>query len=375
MTDKKHKTGSTSDSRDKDMPKTMAANKIPDNNPDKTGAEKQDRSAYPDKTGAEKQDRSAHPDKTGAEKQDRSTHQDKSGAEKQDRNTHQDKAAKAQKRSVFDAIKDILRGGTVTEEDILKAVNEGQEKGVLEASEADMISNIFEFSDKEAQDIMTHRASIVGVDGSMTLEEAVRFMLESNNSRFPVYLENIDHIIGILNIRDAVKRLYQNDVNDVPLRKIKGLLRQPRFVPETRNIDKLFRSMQSTKTQMVIVIDEYGQTAGLLSMEDILEEIVGNIMDEYDEDEIYIEPTANAGEFLIDGKTPLEDIEERFGTHFEESNFETIGGFLISKLDRIPDDDEDMSDFYAVVGDYEFSVKQVHAHRIESVLVKTVKGA
>ncbi len=289
--------------------------------------------------------------------------------------TPQEKSGKGQKRSVFDIIKDILPGGTVTEEDILKAVSEGQEKGVLEASEADMISNIFEFSDKEAQDIMTHRVSIVAVDGSMTLKEAVSFMLECNNSRFPVYLENIDHIIGILNIRDAVKRLYQGDADDEPIRKIKGLLRQPRFVPETRNIDKLFRSMQSTKTQMVIVIDEYGQTAGLLSMEDILEEIVGNIMDEYDEDEVYIEPTANADEFLIEGKTPLEDIEKRFGIDFEDSNFETIGGFLISRLDRIPEDGEDLGDFRVVAGNYEFMVKQVRAHRIESVLVKKIKGA
>ena len=297
---------------------------------------------------------------------------DKPGSDKE--NIQNDSAVKT-KRSVFDVIKDLLPGGTVTEEDILKAVSEGQEKGVLEASEADMISNIFEFSDKEAQDIMTHRASIVAVDGSMTLKDAVSFMLECNNSRFPVYLENIDHIIGILNIRDAVKRLYQGDADDEPIRKIKGLLRQPRFVPETRNIEKLFRSMQSTKTQMVIVIDEYGQTAGLLSMEDILEEIVGNIMDEYDEDEVYIEPTANADEFLIEGKTPLEDIEKRFGIDFEDSNFETIGGFLISRLDRIPEDGEDLGDFRAVAGNYEFMVKQVRAHRIESVLVKKIKGA
>lgn len=272
--------------------------------------------------------------------------------------------------SLWKRILDKLSGGPdVTEEDIRSIVTEGQEQGVIEASEADMISNIFEFSDKEAQDIMTHRVSIVAVDGSMSLKEAVGFMLEGNNSRFPVYLENIDHIIGILHIRDAMKRLHEGDVDEEPIRKIQGLLRQPRFVPETRNIDKLFRSMQATKTQMVIVIDEYGQTAGLVSMEDILEEIVGNILDEYDEDEVYIEPTANADEFLIEGKTPLSDLEKRFSISFHEENFETLNGFMISKLDRIPDAEEDTG-FAVMVDGYEFKINKVSGHRIDNVLVK-----
>ncbi|MCR5093571.1 MAG: hemolysin family protein [Lachnospiraceae bacterium] len=275
-----------------------------------------------------------------------------------------------QHRSAWDRFRSLFTGaGDVTQEDIRSIVTEGQEQGVLKASEADMISNIFEFSDKEAQDIMTHRVEIVAVDGNMPLRDAVRFMLEGNNSRFPVYLENIDHIIGILNIRDAMKSLYEGGSDDVPLRKTKGLLRTPRFVPETRHIDKLFRSMQQTKTQMVIVIDEYGQTAGLLSMEDILEEIVGNIQDEYDEDEIYIEPTGNSGEFLIDGRTKLEELEKRFRITFGETNFETLNGFMISKLNRIPEDGEEI-DFSVTVEGLEFRIKKVHGHRVESVLVK-----
>ncbi|MBQ3789585.1 MAG: HlyC/CorC family transporter [Lachnospiraceae bacterium] len=282
-----------------------------------------------------------------------------------------EKPPRSDKRSVFATIKEMLSGpGDVTEEDIRSIVSEGQEQGVIEASEADMITNIFEFSDKEARDIMTNRVSIVAVDGNMSLKDAVAFMLEENNSRFPVYLDNIDHIIGILNIRDAMKRLTAGDADELPLRKIQGLLRQPRFVPETRNIDKLFRSMQSSKTQMVIVIDEYGQTAGLLSMEDILEEIVGNIMDEYDEDEVYVVPTGNAGEFEIEGRAPLEALEKRFGISFEEDNFETLAGFLIARLDRIPEEGEKLDDFRVVVGGYEFRIDKVHAHRIESVLVR-----
>ncbi len=233
-----------------------------------------------------------------------------------------------------------------------------------------MISNIFEFSDKQAQDIMTNRKAMVCIDGNTTLQEAVNFMLDMNNSRFPVYLDNIDHIIGILHIRDAMKKLSEHTDDDTPLRKTRGLLRSPRNVPETRNIDSLFHDMQKSKTQMVIVIDEYGQTAGLVSMEDIIEEIVGNIMDEYDEDEDYIEATSNEDEFIIEGKTPLEDLEDRFGIKFENDNFETVNGLLISKLDRIPEEGED---FTAEIEGYSFKILSVKNHMIQSVLVKRIK--
>ena len=229
-----------------------------------------------------------------------------------------------------------------------------------------MITNIFEFSDKQAKDIMTHRNTMVGIDGNMNLRDAIAFMLEKNNSRFPVYLDNIDHIIGILHIRDAMKKLSENESDASSIRRIKGLLRQPMYVPETKNIDALFHSMQLTKTQMVIVIDEYGQTSGLVSMEDILEEIVGNILDEYDEDEDYIESTDNANEFIIEGKTPLEDLEDKFGISFDQEEYETLNGLLIAKLDRIPNDDEDFS---VDMNGYNFKILMVRNHMIQSVLV------
>ncbi|WP_026488517.1 hemolysin family protein [Butyrivibrio sp. XBB1001] len=262
-----------------------------------------------------------------------------------------------------------VRGDTdesdVTEEEIKSMVSEGQEQGVLQETEADMITNIFEFSDKEARDIMTNRKAMVAIDANMSLKDAVNFMMDTNNSRFPVYLDDIDHIIGIMHIRDAMKKLSEETDEELPIRKIKGLLRQPKFVPETRNIDSLFHSMQSSKTQMVIIIDEYGQTAGLISMEDILEEIVGNIMDEYDEDENFVRPTKNPGEYIIEGKTPLEVLEKRFKISFGESEFETLNGFMISKLDRIPESDEEFS---VTVDGYSFKILSVNNHMIQSVL-------
>ena len=263
-------------------------------------------------------------------------------------------------------IRDESAEADVTEEEIRSMVTEGQEQGVLQDSEADMITNIFEFSDKQAKDIMTHRNTMVGIDGNMNLRDAIAFMLEKNNSRFPVYLDNIDHIIGILHIRDAMKKLSENESDASSIRRIKGLLRQPMYVPETKNIDALFHSMQLTKTQMVIVIDEYGQTSGLVSMEDILEEIVGNILDEYDEDEDYIESTDNANEFIIEGKTPLEDLEDKFGISFDQDEYETLNGLLIAKLDRIPNDDEDFS---IDMNGYNFKILMVRNHMIQSVLV------
>ncbi len=254
----------------------------------------------------------------------------------------------------------------VTEEEIKSMVSEGQEQGVIQESEADMITNIFEFSDKEAQDIMTNRNAMVAIDANMSLNEAVSFMMDTNNSRFPVYLEDIDHIIGIMHIRDAMKKLSDETDSELPIRKIKGLLRQPKFVPETRNIDSLFHSMQSTKTQMVIVIDEYGQTAGLVSMEDILEEIVGNIMDEYDEDENYIKPTRNKDEYTVDGCAPLEVLEKRFKMSFGDSEFETLNGYIISKLDRIPESDEQ---FDVSVDGYNFKILSVQNHMVQSTLL------
>ena len=266
-------------------------------------------------------------------------------------------------------IRDFDDDTDVTEEEIRSMVSEGQEQGVLQDSEANMITNIFEFSDKEVRDIMTHRNDICGIDGTMCLEDAISFMLQGNNSRFPVFLDNIDHIIGIVHIRDAVQKDSEPDNEKKEIRQIRGLMRQPMYVPETRNIESLFHSMQSTKTQIAIVIDEYGQTAGLVSMEDILEEIVGNIMDEYDEDESFITPSGKPGEFVALGRTPIETVEKRFGIDLHEDELETLNGLLISKMDRIPEEDEK---FDVTIDGYNFSIISVQNHMITSVAVKKI---
>ena len=257
----------------------------------------------------------------------------------------------------------------VTEEEIIDMVNEGQEQGLLEAAEAEMISNIFEYKEKEAQDIMTNRNNIIALDGDILLKDAIYEVINGKQSRYPVYEENIDHIIGILHLKDAMRYHADAEKLNTPLRKIKDLMREPEFIPQTRNIDELFKQMQSKKLQMVIVIDEYGQTTGLVAMEDILEEIVGNIMDEYDEETDYIEEKGN-NEYIIEGLTPLEELEERFEISFGEVEFETLNGFLISKMDKIPEENEQ---FEIEVDGYHFKILSVKNMMIHSVLVTRKK--
>ena len=259
------------------------------------------------------------------------------------------------------------RGGKPdeVEEDILTMVNEGQEKGTIEADEAAMISNIFALNDKEAGDIMAHRSQITAIEASMTLQEALDYMLDSANSRFPVYEENIDHITGILFLKDAFRMNRISANRKMAVKDIPDLLRKALFVTEKKKIDTLFQEMQQKKVQMAIIIDEYGQTAGLVTMEDILEEIVGNILDEYDEEESHIQKKGQ-DEYIIDGMSELKELEERFDIDFEEEEFDTLNGFLVSKMDKIPEKNERFS---VMVGDYQFQILKVGNRRIEKVLV------
>lgn len=253
----------------------------------------------------------------------------------------------------------------VTEKEILSMVNEGHEQGVLQASEAQMISNIIDFTDKETKDIMTNRANIIGLDGEMSLQEAVEFMLKEKNSRYPVYLDSIDHIIGIIHIKDAFSALNQGVNGERPLKQLKKLLREVKYTPETRNVDALFRNMQSMKVHMIIVIDEYGQTAGLITMEDILEEIVGSILDEYDDEEIFVEKTGD-NRYEVEGLIPLDELGDLLDIDFSNEVFETLNGFIISKLERIPEDDET---FVIEYGGYQFDVIAIEHKVIKKVII------
>ncbi|MCR5609352.1 MAG: hemolysin family protein, partial [Lachnospiraceae bacterium] len=253
----------------------------------------------------------------------------------------------------------------VTEEEIISMVTEGHEQGVFEANEVEMISNIMEFDDKVVKDIMTHRKSIVAVNVSMTVNEALKFMVSENYSRYPVYEDEIDNIIGILHVKDLARYFVDNEAEETNLRKV---MRKPYFVPETQNIDVLLNDMQSNKTHMAIVIDEYGQTSGIVAFEDVLEEIVGNIQDEYDEEEKNI-MKQTSGHYMMKGLTPLADVETILGIEFDNTEYDTLNGFLISMLQRIPNDGEKIAITYS---GFIFEIMDVKSKMIKYVKVKPI---
>ena len=250
------------------------------------------------------------------------------------------------------------------EENVTEEVSEGHEQGVIEASEAEMISNIFKFDDKEVSDIMTHRRHICAVDCSLSLSEAAEIMARERYSRYPVFENDTDNIIGILHLKDVMRLIVSGETDT----SIKEVMRKPVFVPDTQNINSLFREMQAKKMHMAIVVDEYGQSCGLVAMEDILEEIVGNILDEYDPDEDNIQIIGGA--YLMKGLTPLEDITRTLGITFDD-DFETLNGLLISKLEHIPQNNE----FASIdIDGYTFKVMSVKDNAISLVKVTKITG-
>ena len=194
------------------------------------------------------------------------------------------------------------------EEEIIQMVSEGHEQGAIDAQEAKMISNIMEFDDKVASEVMTHRRHISAFDVCMPLRDIAISMADDRYSRYPVYEDDVDNIVGILHIKDVLKSLLACPEG----KPVQEVMRQPYYVPETQNISHLFREMKNKSVHLAVVIDEYGQTAGVISMEDILEEIVGNILDEYDVDEHFIQEMDDHT-YLMKGLTELSDVEERFG--------------------------------------------------------------
>ena len=244
----------------------------------------------------------------------------------------------------------------------------GKEELGQEATE--LIRNIFRYMDKDARDIMTHRRDIVAIDGEETLEDALKFMLEENHSRFPIYHEDIDEIIGTMHLREAMVCYMNEELRKKPVSELKDYIRPVTFIPESKSIDTLFKEMQAKKKHLVIVLDEYGQTSGLVAMEDILEEIMGNILDEYDEEEEMLVKQPD-GSIIANGFADLEDVEEFLGISFDTDEYETLNGFLIGQLDRIPGEQEHCVVEYE---GYRFTVLEVDNNAIQSVRIEKTDG-
>ena len=235
---------------------------------------------------------------------------------------------------------------TVTEEEIRMMVDVGQEKGVIEDSQKEMINNVFEFDDIVVSDVMTHRTEIVAVEVEEPISSVIHTVIQEGYSRMPVYQGNIDNIVGILMAKDLLCLAGQDNLEHYHIRHF---MREVVFVPETAKCKHVLQEMALKKSQLAVVVDEYGGTAGIVSMEDILEEIVGNIQDEYDEEEIEMRKVSDAV-YIIKGTADPDDILPQLGITLPEGReFDTMSGFVVELLGRIPEAEETPSVQYESV--------------------------
>ncbi|NGP43835.1 HlyC/CorC family transporter [Bacillaceae bacterium SIJ1] len=251
-----------------------------------------------------------------------------------------------------------------TEEEIRLLVDDGGDKGTIQKAEKLMIHNIFEFNDKDVSDVITHRTDMSALPVDATLQETIRLVNSKRFTRFPVYEEDLDNIVGILHAKDLIHFLEHPNGEAFQLR---DLIRKPNFVLETQRLDLLFREMQKKNIHIAIVIDEYGGTEGLVTIEDVIEEIVGDIFSEHAEQhgmEEHIEQVTQ-NQFTIPGTSNLFDVEEALGIHMPVEHFDTLSGFLIDQLGYFPGNDEQPVVEYRGV---HFEVKNIAEKRIEHVI-------
>ena len=253
----------------------------------------------------------------------------------------------------------------VTEEEIRLMVDVGGEKGVIEDSQKEMIDNIFDFDDLDAGDIMTHRTEMTAIEVTRSLEEVAELAVENGYSRIPVYEDDPDSIVGVLYAKDLLKYVGHNIPEDLTIDKV---MRKTLYVPETQSCGDLFKAMNDSRTQFAVVVDEYGGTAGIVTLEDVLESIVGNIQDEYDDEEEEIKQI-NETTFNVEGTTNIDEIDELVGTELPEGDYDTIGGFVISLLGYLPTETEGEP----IVAEYEnlrFTVLSIDERRIDEIKVE-----
>lgn len=250
-----------------------------------------------------------------------------------------------------------------SEDDVVSMLEAGQESGELKEEGKKMITSIFAFDDLLAYEVMTPRTDVFSIDINAPTEDYIDELMELRYSRIPVYEDDSDNIIGILYIKDYLIKAREAGFDNVDFRSI---LRKPYFVPETKNIDSLFFELQTTKQHIAILIDEYGGFSGIVTMEDIIEEVMGDIDDEYDEVEPEIQKVAD-DTYIVDGSMDLDDIDEELGIDLESENSETIGGFIIDILGEIPDEKDTGREI-----EYEncrFRIDSVRDRRIEKITI------
>jgi CBS domain containing-hemolysin-like protein len=256
-----------------------------------------------------------------------------------------------------------LRGGPfVTEAEILTMADVAAQEASIETEERELIHSIFEFGDTVVREVMVPRPDMVAVEAGATVDEAIRVAIAAGKSRLPSYEETTDNIIGLVFLKDLVTRSGSGEGNE-PVRQ---MLRPSHFVPESKRVAELLRQMQTEKFHMAIVIDEHGGTSGLVTMEDLLEEIVGEITDEYDVDEPQVEELPG-GAFRVPGRTPIDEVNELLDADLPQEEWDTVGGLVLDALGHVPVEGE-----CARVDGLEFCAERVQGRRIVLVRISRI---
>lgn len=249
----------------------------------------------------------------------------------------------------------------VTEDEIRMMIDVGEENGVLNETEKEMIDGIFEFDDTLAKEVMTPRTAVFAIDINSPLEEIIHNIIEEQYSRIPVYDGDIDNIVGILYMKDLFVEMASKRLDEI---SIKDLLRPAYFVPDTKKIDRLFRELQASKNHMAILIDEYGGVSGIITIEDLIEEIVGNIADEYDED-VKDFQKLDSNVYIVDGLVSIDEVNEKLNLKLPTEYHDTIGGFVLNLIGNIPETGESVQ-FENIT----FTVEKIDEKRIEQIKIQ-----
>ena len=245
--------------------------------------------------------------------------------------------------------------------EIKQLIGVGEEEGLLSEDEGEMIQSILSFRDTLAREIMVPRTDAVIISADTPIEKLLQLVIQEGHSRFPVHGGSIDNIVGVLHVKDLLTFWSEKHLD------LKDILRTPYFIPETKKISHLLRELRDKKSHMAIVIDEYGGTAGLVTIEDIIEEIIGEIHDEYDSDETLMVATEE-GDLVVDARLEIEKLVEHFNLEVPKGNFESVGGFIISLLGRVPQPQETITH-----APLEMTIESADARKIRKVRVRMQK--
>jgi magnesium and cobalt exporter, CNNM family len=260
--------------------------------------------------------------------------------------------------------KGLPEGPFVTEADIMAMAEVASEEEEIEEQEKEMIHSIFEFGDTVVRDVMVPRPDIIAVDASRSFNDVLDRVILHGYSRIPVYRENLDEVVGVVYAKDVLRQIHAGRQAG----RLQDIMRKPYFIPESKKVSELLRDMQKEKFHLAIVVDEFGSVSGLVTLEDLLEEIVGEIADEYDREEPSVEP-AGENRFRVNARLPVDELNELLDVQLPNSEWDTVGGLMMGMLGRLPEQGEQLQ-----FEQLRFTAERVHGRRIAKVLVERTKG-